>query len=80
MTYLKPLSALLCAALLSGCANIGSVNGYPVGETSYDSQRRGGTGYCNRNPTVCIVGGIVAVLAVGAFVLDDAIPSVPSVF
>jgi len=62
------LVGLGTAALLSGRATIGAVNGVLVGNRVSSQGETGGSGYCAANPWVCIAG-----VAVGAAVLAAAV-------
>ena len=62
MRKLIPLT--LCGALVAGCSTIGSVNGVPVNQPVSVSTQNAQT-FCQTNPAICILGGALAVGAVG---------------
>ena len=66
----KAIALTTCAALLAGCSNIGRVNGVPVNQGDTVSSQ-GSQTYCQANPAICIIGGIVAVGVLG-YVINEA--------
>ncbi len=66
----KVLVSGAVAALLAGCSNIGHINGVPVGPNAHVSSQ-GTPTYCQANPAICIIGGVVAAGVVG-FVISEA--------
>ena len=57
---LKGLLSLLGVTLLTGCSNLGQINGVPVNQdvSNLDAAQ---LSYCERQPIVCILGAAVVV-------------------
>ena len=57
---LKSLLLLLSVTLVTGCANVGQINGVPVNQdvSNLDAAQMS---YCERQPIVCILGAAVVV-------------------
>ena len=67
----KLIAAAACLAMVSGCANIGTVNGVQIGQKASEVPQPKQRTFCDRNPLICVAGGVAAV-AVGAIVIVNA--------
>lgn len=64
---LKGLLSLLGVTLVTGCSNLGQINGVPVNQDVSNLDAAQMT-YCERQPIVCILGAavVVGVIASGS--------------
>lgn len=67
------LTLTTCAALLSACSTIGTVNGVPVGPNATLSTQNTQS-YCAQNRAVCIVGIAVGLGVLGYLVNQEDAP------
>ncbi len=74
---LKGLLSLLGVTLVTGCSNLGQINGVPVNQDVSNLDAAQMT-YCERQPIVCILGAavVVGVIASGS---DDTAEVEPEV-
>lgn len=62
----KLIASLAALGVLAGCANIGEVNGVPVGQNATVSAQSAEDPFCARQPEVCILGAALLLGVVGA--------------